>query len=157
MLQPPVYIPHVDLLLQALRINRERLNSKSKIAIDAKLLRMMLQALAASAPFSEQFYLATYADVAEANAAGQIQDLHRHFVETGFFEGRFGAAPTVDEAYYTTMYKDVAVAVGRGDVVSGADHYMRSGASEGRLPSAKMKIEIEAWLGVLRDETARAS
>jgi hypothetical protein len=155
--QNPAYIPHVDLLLQALRINRERLSSKSKIAIDAKLLKMLLQTLAAGAPFSEQFYLATYSDVAEAHNAGQIQDLHRHFIETGFFEGRFGAAPTVDETYYTTMYKDVAVAIGRGDVVSGADHYMRSGASEGRLPSARMKTEIEAWLGVLRDEATRTA
>ena len=104
-------MPHIDLLLQSLRINRERLNSKSKIAIDAKLLRMLLQALAASVPFSAEFYLKAYPDIAEAHAAGQIEDLRRHFVELGFFEGRMGCEPPVDEAYYTSQYKDVGAAV----------------------------------------------
>ena len=40
------YVPHIDQFLRALRVNKERLASKSKIAIDAKLLRMLLQALA---------------------------------------------------------------------------------------------------------------
>lgn len=42
MAQTPPYIPHIDLLLQALRVNRDRLNSKSKIAIDAKLLKTLM-------------------------------------------------------------------------------------------------------------------
>ena len=87
-LETPEYLPHIDLLLQALRINRERLNSKSKIAIDARLLRGLIQAIAARAPFSEEFYLQTYPDIAEAHAAGTIPDLQRHYVEAGFFEGR---------------------------------------------------------------------
>ena len=91
-MQPSAYLPHIDLLLQAMRINRERLNSRSKIAIDARLLRTLLQAVVVNLPFSAEFYETTYPDIAEAAAAGKIPDLHRHFVETGYFEGRAGMA-----------------------------------------------------------------
>lgn len=149
------YVPHIDLLLQALRINRDRLNSKSKVAIDARLLRALIQGVAAAAPFSEQFYLATYPDVAEAVATGDIADARRHFTEVGFLEGRFGAPPPVDEAFYTAKYEDVAQAIAQADVTSGADHYMRAGAAEGRLPSMALASVVEGWMAVLRDE-ARA-
>lgn len=149
------YVPHIELLLQALRINRERLNSKSKIAIDAKLLRTLLQALAEALPFSAEFYADTYPDIAEAQASGQITDLKRHFVELGFFEGRCGAPPPVDEAYYLSQYKDIEAAVQRGDVKSGAEHYLRSGAAEGRIPSAALKPVVDGWVSVLRDDPNR--
>ena len=147
----PAYIPHIDLLLQALRINRDRLGSKSKIAIDAKLLKMLLQTMVANAPFSEAFYKQSYPDLANAQSSGQIPDLRQHFVETGFFEGRFGAPPPVDEAYYTSTYKDVGQAVLKGDVVSGTEHYLRSGAAEGRVPNEEIRTELEAWMLVLRE------
>ena len=146
------YLPHIDLFLRALRINRERLNSKSKIAIDAKLLRAILQALAEASGFNQEFYLASYPDIAEAFAAGEIDDLRQHFVELGFFEGRMGAPPPVDEAFYTSLYKDVGEAVLRGDVKSGAEHYMRSGAAEGRVPNPKLRAVIDNWVMTLRDE-----
>jgi hypothetical protein len=150
------YVPHIDLLLQALRINRERLNGKSKVAIDAKLLRALLQALASSMPFSEEFYLETYSDIAEAHESGQIANPQRHFIEIGFFEGRMGSRPPVDEAFYTKLYKDVGAAVRRGDVDSGFEHYMRSGASEGRVPNAAAMPAVESWITLLRDDPARA-
>ena len=146
------YLPHIDLLLQALRINRDRLNSRSKIAIDAKLLKTVLQAMVANSPFSEEFYKETYPDLATAHASGAIPDLHQHYVDTGFFEGRFGAPPPLDEAFYTSTYRDVGQAVLRGDVASGLEHYMRSGAAEGRLPNPAIQPELESWMMVLRDE-----
>ena len=155
-MQTPEYLPHVDLLLQALRINRERLNSKSKVAIDAKLLRGLIQAVVARSPFSESFYLATYPDIAEAHKSGTIPDVHRHYVEAGFFEGRLGAPPPVDEGFYTTYYKDVGQAVTRGDIASGTEHYLRSGAAEGRIPNKQIKPEIDSWISVLRDESRPA-
>jgi hypothetical protein len=145
------YIPHIDLLLQALRVNRDRLNSKSKIAIDAKLLKTILQVMVAGAPFNEAFYKQNYPDLAAAQDSGAIPDLHKHFIETGYFEGRFGAAPPVDEAYYTSTYKDVGQAVLKGDVTSGTEHYLRSGASEGRVPNGEIRSELEAWMVVLRE------
>lgn len=149
------YLPHIDQLLRALRINRERLNSKSKIAIDAKLLRMLLQTLAEAADFSEEFYLSNNPDIAAAHAQGDIADLRAHFIELGFFEGRAGAAPRVDEAFYASTYPDVADAVRRGDVVSGTEHYLRSGAAEGRVPNRQVKPAMDAWAVALRDDLAR--
>lgn len=151
-MQNPEYLPHIDLLLQALRINRERLNSKSKIAIDAKLLRGLIQAAVARMPFSEEFYLNAYPDIAEAHAGGTISDPHQHFVEVGFLEGRFGAPPPVDETYYTSLYKDVAQAITRGDIQSGQEHYLRQGAAEGRVPNRQIKPEVDFWISILRDD-----
>jgi hypothetical protein len=133
-----------------MRITRERLNSRSKIAIDAKLLRQILQSLVSLMPFSEPFYRRTYTDLADAAAAGHIPDLHRHFVETGFFEGRLGAPPEVDEAFYLATYPDVAIAIARGEVDSAARHYMSSGVAEGRIPSAALQPEVEVWMNLLR-------
>jgi hypothetical protein len=149
-LQPSQYIPHLDVLTQSMRITKERLNSRSKIAIDAKLLRLILQNLISHLPFSETFYRETYADLDAAAASGQIPDLHRHFVETGYFEGRVGAPPEVDEAFYLAAYPDVATAIERGDVGSATEHYLRSGASEGRAASVELKPEVDAWMSLLR-------
>ncbi len=155
-MQTPEYFPHIDLLLQALRINRDRLNSKAKIAIDARLLRSLIQAVVARAPFSDEFYLKSYPDIAAAHAAGTLTDLQRHFVEAGFFEGRFGSPPPVDEVYYTNTYKDIGKAVARGDIASAAEHYLRQGAAEGRIPNREIKPEIDYWMSVMRDDTRAA-
>jgi hypothetical protein len=68
------YLPRIDLLLRALHINRDRLNGKSKIAIDAKLLPVL-----ASSTFSEEFYLHAYFDIGEAHKSAMI----RRAPETG--------------------------------------------------------------------------
>ncbi len=155
-MQIPEYLPHIDLLLQALRINRARLNSKSKIAIDAKLLRGLIQTAVARAPFSEDFYLRTYPDIAEAHAAGTISDVQRHYVEAGFFEGRLGTPPSVDETFYTSYYKDIGQAVTRGEIPSATEHYMRQGAAEGRIPNRQVKPDVDFWISILRDDTRAA-
>lgn len=149
-MQATPYIPHVDLLTTALHIPRERLDSRSKIAIDGRLLRLMLQTLVGQMPFSEEFYLATYPDLAAAAAAGHIPDPHRHYVEAGFFEGRLGAMPEVDEAFYLATYPDVAAAVARGEVASAREHYLRAGAVEGRAPSAALRPQVDAWMRLLK-------
>jgi hypothetical protein len=148
-LQQVDYFPHIEILLHAMRINRERLNGRSKIAVDAKLLRRLVELAVSQLPFSSEFYERTYHDIAEARAAGKIADLHKHFIETGFFEGRLGAEPSMDEAYYRGAYRDVALAVQRGDVASGLEHYLRSGAAEGRIPCARLKAEVDSWMSIL--------
>lgn len=146
-----IYVPHIEQLLHALRISPERLASRSKVAIDTRLLRALLQELAAALPFDAAFYLAQNDDIRAAHEAGQIPDLRRHFIETGFLEGRFGAPPKVDEAYYAATYKDIGPAIRRGDIASGADHYVRSGAAEGRIPHPDMRPQIERWASILGD------
>lgn len=145
------FLPHIELLLQSLRISRERLSSRSKVAIDTRVLRALLETLATQLPFDAQFYLDNNSDIATAHASGQITDLRKHFVETGFLEGRFGALPQVDEAFYTALYKDIAPAVRRGDIASATEHYIRAGAAEGRVPSAALKPAVERWASVLAD------
>jgi hypothetical protein len=154
-LLPFQILPPIDLLLRALRINRERLDGTARIAIDAKLLRAILQVAAGGQPFDEAFYLETYPDIAAAHAKGDIPDLHRHYVEAGYFEGRAGAPADVDEEYYMQTYRDVGMAVKRGDVKSGAEHYVRSGAAEGRVPRADVKPAIDWWASVLREDSGR--
>jgi hypothetical protein len=154
-LLPYQLLPPIDLLLRALRINRERLDGAARIAIDAKLLRALLQVAAGGQPFDEAFYLDNNPDIAAAHAKGDIPDLHRHFVEAGYFEGRAGAPVAVDEKYYMRTYRDVGLAVKRGDVKSAAEHYLRSGAAEGRVPSADIKPAIDWWASVLREDSGR--
>lgn len=146
-----MFLPHVELVLQALRITRERLASRSKVAIDTRLLRTLLQTLAAQLPFDADFYLAENDDIAIAHERGEIGDLHRHFIESGYFEGRFGAPPSVDEAFYAATYGDIGAAIRSGQLTSGTEHYMRSGAAEGRLPSESLRPQVERWASVLSD------
>lgn len=152
---PFQFLPPIDLLLRAMRINRERLESTSRVAIDARLLRALLQVAVGGQPFDEAFYLAKYPDIAAAHAKGEILDLRRHFIETGYFEGRAGAPTDVDEEYYTRAYRDVGAAVVRGEVNSATEHYLRTGAAEGRVPSSGMKPVIDWWASVLREDTGR--
>ena len=147
------FLPHIDLLLQSMRISRERLNSRSKVAIDTRLLRTLLQSLVRQLPFDPAFYLQQNPDIAAAYEAGKIPDLHRHFYESGFFEGRFGAPPPVDEDFYTANYQDIGTAIRRISRLRAwiGTAYMRSGAAEGRLPSEAMRPHVEQWTAVLSD------
>ena len=151
------YVPHIDLLLRALRVSRERVQSKSKIAIDTEVLRSLLQLIVEGLPFSAQFYRDTYPDIAEAYAAGRIPDLKRHFVEQGFIEGRAGSPPRVDDDFYLKVYPDVVDAIAAGVVVDAADHYRRAGASEGRVPRPGLRAEVDHWNRLLRDDQRQAS
>jgi hypothetical protein len=145
------FLPHIELILQSMRITRERLNSRSKVAIDTRLLRYLLFTLAEQLPFDPEFYLAQNSDVASAYESGKIVDLHRHFVESGFIEGRFGAAPAVDERFYAAAYNDIGAAIRRGEIASATEHYVRAGAAEGRIPSEALRPEVERWAAVLQD------
>lgn len=146
-----MYLPHIDLLLQSMRITRDRLNSRSKVAIDTRLLRTLLLVLVEQMPFDPTFYLAGNDDVAAAYESGAITDLRQHFVESGFVEGRFGAAPMVDEAFYADNYKDIGAAIRRGDVVSASEHYVLTGAAEGRVPCEALRPSVQRWAAVLSD------
>lgn len=145
------YVPHVDVLLKAMRIGRERLNSNSKIAIDSQLLRMLLQLIVEGQPFSSKFYLETYPDIKEANAKGGIPNLRRHMVEQGYLEGRLGSQPQVNEAFYLALYPDVGDAIQRGEIANATEHYIRAGSAEGRTPTLALQPIVNHWNQLLRD------
>lgn len=149
----PSFLPHVEMLLQSLRISRDRLDSRSKIAVDPRLLIHILREIVKALPFDEAFYLTTYEDVAEAHGRGEIGDLHEHFIHAGFFEGRMGAEPVVDARYYQTTYPDVGQAIAAGTIASALDHYVQRGAAEGRAPSPEVAPAVERWTTVLRPDS----
>ncbi|HVT30372.1 MAG TPA: hypothetical protein VHE81_20345 [Lacipirellulaceae bacterium] len=142
-------LPNGSALLAGLNITPERFWSGTKVAIPLSVLRILLSAMIAELPFDEKFYLEMYPDLAEAHKAGRLSDLRKHFIEQGYFEGRFGVKPNVDEEFYRKTYADVALAVSKGQLNSGYDHYIRTGATEGRFASgAEMRL-LEPWLEVL--------
>jgi len=97
-------------------------------------------------PFDEEFYLSTYPDLRMAHDSGDISDPKTHFIEAGYFEGRFGAEPKVDEEFYKEIYPDVAAAITNNDVGSALEHYMRAGALEGRFATPEDKHVMTRWL-----------
>jgi hypothetical protein len=81
------YVPHIGLLLTALRISKDRLDSRSKVAVPAGLMKKLLTEVAKAMPFDETFYRTAYPDLAEARDAGMVKDLRAHFIETGVNAG----------------------------------------------------------------------
>ena len=135
-----------ELLLNLITLTRQRLQSGSKAAVSLPILLEILKVAVAASPFDEAFYLATYEDVREAHLSGQVPDVKAHFVEQGYFEGRFGIRPDVDEAFYTETYPDVAQAIVNRHVGSALEHYMRAGAVEGRFANPADKQRVTRWL-----------
>lgn len=149
---PATYVPHIAQFLHALRITRDRLDSRSKIAVDPRLLVQVIRQSVAALPFDPGYYLATYDDVAQAHASGGIADLHAHFIESGYFEGRLGADPAVDRRHYLATYPDVGRAIAEGQIASASDHYTQRGAAEGRAANPDQIADITRWMTVLRPD-----
>ena len=95
-----------------------------------------IQLLLAGVAVDEAWYLRRYPDVAEAINGGLDVSAQRHFIENGYFEGRFPAEPSIDEQWYLRQYPDVSESVSRGDFQSALRHFMQEGYREGRLPFA---------------------
>lgn len=142
-------LPNGQFLLDGLMLNQDRLRTGSKAAISLPVLKAILIVATSGMPFDEEFYRLTYPDLRAAYDAGDVTDLRTHFIEEGYFEGRFGSKPEVDEQFYRDTYPDVAAAVAKGDVLSGLDHYMRAGAFEGRFANADDMDTVKRWNGLL--------
>jgi hypothetical protein len=132
-------------LLDLLSLTPGLLRSLPTVPVPARGVRALFSMLGLLLPFDEEFYAASYPDLAEAKSSGAIPDLHKHFVEHGFIEGRFGSRPQVDEAFYLRLYPDVGAAIARGAVGSAYEHYLRSGAGEGRIANPAEQRDREIW------------
>ena len=99
-------LPNGRVLLAGMMLTRERLRTGIKAAVSVPILRAILSAATAQLPFDEDFYLATYPDIKDAYSAGQIADLHEHYLE-----GRLGTMPEFDADFYMASYPDVAEAL----------------------------------------------
>ena len=143
-------LPNGIPLLKSLQLNAERLQSQMRIAIPIPTLQGILSVAVAALPFDEEFYSETYPDIADAHQSGQITDLHMHFVQSGYFEGRLGAKPNFDAEFYRARYEDVTQAIKNGEFVSEWDHYIKAGAAEGRLANQTETQIWEHWLQLLK-------
>jgi hypothetical protein len=133
-----------------LTLTPERLRSGTKAAVPVRLLRAILRAAIAGLAFDERFYLATYPDIKAAYQAGRINNLHEHFIEDGYLEGRLGTDPAVNDKFYRETYPDVAKALASGKLASAFDHYVTAGCFEGRCANEADMERNTAWLEVLK-------
>jgi len=62
-------------------------------AMTSAQLSCLLREAIRSMPFEANAYRQANPDVDVAFRAGQITDLHAHFIESGYLEGRSAAAP----------------------------------------------------------------
>ena len=138
-------LPNGQFLLDCMMLTQEKLRTGSRVALSMPVLKAILVAATSAMPFDEDFYRLAYSDIRDAHESGDVADLRTHFIEQGYFEGRFGVKPEVDEQFYTETYPDVAVAITKGDVKSALNHYMRAGAYEGRFANAKDMETIKRW------------
>jgi hypothetical protein len=92
-------LPNGRVLLAGMTLTPERLRSGTKAAVSMRVLRAILLVAIAKLPFDGQFYLATYPDIKDAYYGGRISDLHEHFIEQGYLEGRLGTMPEFDERF----------------------------------------------------------
>jgi hypothetical protein len=99
-------------------------------------LLSVLKGILECVAFDEAWYLERYPDVAGAVKKGKFSSARNHFVECGYFEGRFPFAVDVDEMWYLKENADVAAAVKEGVVESATEHYYQTGYLEGRKPRA---------------------
>ncbi len=104
------------------------------ITVSRDQLREFAMALLRGVAFDEAAYLAMYPDVAEAITRGDITSARVHFIEYGYFEGRFPGPIRVDAEWYAAQYSDIAEGIEVGDFKSCQEHFDLHGRVEGRLP-----------------------
>jgi hypothetical protein len=139
-------LPNGALLLTLSVLSRERIQAGTKAAISLPILREIIMVAVSKLPFDEEFYLTAYEDIREAYNSGVVSDLRSHFIEEGYFEGRFGARPDVHADFYLETYPDVAQAIANKQVTSALEHYMRAGAAEGRFANPEDQQILTNWL-----------
>lgn len=106
----------------------------ARVATTLGELRAMVRRLLDHVVVDETWYLTRYPDVAMAIRDGRAQSARDHFLNNGYFEGRWPNAITVDEAWYLAEYPEVAKAIREGVVSSAQQHFEENGYREGRRP-----------------------
>ena len=127
------YLPPFALLKGKYRItattDRDRVTLTYRDFLE--ITRLFLRGVAVD----EKWYLKEYPDVAEAIESGAVKSAKQHFVENGYFEGRWPHAFEVDEQWYLLTYSDIADGLAAGHINSAQEHFVLNGYTEGRLPS----------------------
>jgi hypothetical protein len=126
------YVPPFDKVKELLEISTEKGELYIRATYDNFVVVVKL--LLSGAYVDDAWYLQKYPDVARAIDDGQFDSAKHHFIENGYFEGRFPCEPAIDEGWYLKRYPDVAESVKRGDIPSALRHFVQDGYREGRLP-----------------------
>lgn len=143
------YLPRGPILLKSLRLTTDRLNGDFKLTVSSAVLAELLRNVISTLPFDEAIYLSRNDDIRAAHEAGEIANLHDHFVEAGFFEGRIASKNVVDADWYVARYPDVYDAIKNQAVRDAETHYIANGAAEGRVPNQDVEVIAERWNKIL--------
>ncbi len=103
-------------------------------------LHQLLRPLIRAIEVDEDWYVATYADVAEAIRHGTISSGTEHYRQAGYFEDRMPRRIDVDERWYRSAYPDVDRAINERQVETAQQHFETDGFREGRLPSEGWRL-----------------
>lgn len=126
------YIPPFKLVRDRMTI--VKVNGKTRVNASYDDFVEVVKLLLRGTAFDEKWYLSTYADVAQAVAAGVFQSGRQHFIEVGYFEGRRPHNFEVDDQWYLQSYPDVVEAIKRSEIKSATQHFNQHGYDEGRFP-----------------------
>jgi hypothetical protein len=105
----------------------------SVVVLPYERLKLLLTFFLESVPVDEEWYSATYPDVAEGIAGGTIASAKEHYARYGYFEGRLPREPAIDEGWYLSANPDIAEGIPNGGLPP-KDHYREHGYREGRWP-----------------------
>ena len=104
------------------------------VSASYKQFTLMIGSLLQGIEVDEAWYLAQYADVAEAIRNGLVMSARDHFLSNGYFEGRMPFPIMVDEAWYLEQNPGVAEHIASGELLSAQHHFNDNGYREGRKP-----------------------
>jgi hypothetical protein len=107
----------------------------------ALLKQIVIQSDLLRAQFKEDWYLATYPDVALQVRMGSFESGLDHFLQQGLWNGRLGRPMQVDEAWYAGFYSDVGLALANEDFADATKHFEEHGFVEGRAAAAAFLVE----------------
>lgn len=126
------YLPPFDVLKSFVAI--ESVDGELMVKCPYESLVELLRKILVGIEVDEKWYLTRYEDIADAISKGVVTSARDHFVNDGYFEGRWPFPIEVDEEYYLENNPGVADYVQRGLLTSGQQHFEENGYQEGRLP-----------------------
>ena len=104
------------------------------VRVREALLHTLLRSVLTQVKVDEAWYCASYQDVADAIAGGELASGRDHYIAVGYFEGRFPRHIVVDAEWYLATYPDVAYALQLGRLDGAQEHFINEGFHEGRRP-----------------------
>jgi len=138
------YFPPGKRILDMLGVTAASLGH-GKIEVDGPGLRHLISKYAETLRFDADWYAETNPDVESARLAGDVPSLHKHFIVTGYWEGRLPHKPPFDPNWYRRHYKDIGATFPETDVDGMREHFLSSGHSEGRVGTENALSDADSW------------